>query len=297
MAGEIFTIEALASNSLPSGALAAVVAYDMNLGEIRSTITVPLNESEPRTVRLVLPPSVDSGNLKYAFVVLLNEGQKWIPAAGPYFTKVPIANTITVTLQSNVPNMTLLFDSAAYTVIASETIRFETLPGVHRIEAQPVTYQSNTSRAVFNEWEDGSLNANREVTLSNDTTLIAFCRYQYFVNVKSPYGVSVGSGWYDENSTAAFYVRLTMISQESVIFAGWKGDTTSADARAEMFVNSPRVAQAAWLPYNRAATSGEDGSIVALLFSAISFAVLLAWNLRIGVGPSENPVLRKDIDS
>ncbi len=65
---------------------------------------------------------------------------------------------------------------------------------------------------------------------------------QYYLNVSSPRGEPVGSGWYDSGSTATFTTQLSVDLGRGVryLFTGWSGDYSGASPVGTVLMNGPK---------------------------------------------------------
>jgi hypothetical protein len=85
------------------------------------------------------------------------------------------------------------------------------------------------------------------ITMNQDHLLEIHYQKQYYLNVSTTLGTSQGSGWYDENSNATFFVKPP--DQGGLVqyrFAGWKGDYTGTDLVAQITLSRPMSIVAAW---------------------------------------------------
>ena len=108
-------------------------------------------------------------------------------------------NLVTLTIVTSVPrSMVFSFDNTQSTN-SSGIIEILTAHGKHSIQMQPFVYFGNTKVAVHGR--DDSTNVTlKQLNLNDNTTLHVIFTQQYFVQVSSPYGQMVGSGWYDAGS-------------------------------------------------------------------------------------------------
>jgi hypothetical protein len=171
-------------------------------------------------------------------------------------------------------------DGTPYPADQTGQLQMESLRAVHIFQAQPVVYDGNVTRLVFTQWDDSNTSTLRQVSLENDTTFTAFYRKQYYVTVISPYGTPLGSGWYDENSTATILVQPPIIGQESVAFTRWTGDATGSQPSLSMFVDSPKTVQAEWTHLSNEPTQSNAPFVMWMIFCGMVFLVLLALNFR-----------------
>jgi len=71
---------------------------------------------------------------------------------------------------------------------------------------------------------------------------------QYYLSVRSAYGVAHGSGWYDAGSRAEISVSPTTVSLVGLEyqFNGWSGDVAANTPSATIEVDGPKVIVANW---------------------------------------------------
>ena len=85
------------------------------------------------------------------------------------------------------------------------------------------------------------------ITMDQDHLVEIHYQKQYYLNVSTTLGTSQGSGWYDENSVATFFVKPpTQGGLVQYHFAGWKGDYTGTDLVAQITLSRPMSVMAAW---------------------------------------------------
>jgi hypothetical protein len=275
---DMLVIEIDLSYATQNATQVSVVALDTFSKQVENAVDLTLVGDGRRAISVISAPPFDSSEVSREIVLLQRVGADWRLMAGPYFTTTSIADTLKLTLETTVPNVPLVFDRTR--VLLNKTIELETNPGAHIVQCQPVIYVTNLTRAVFTNWEDGSSTLIRHVNLSNDTTIVAFYRTQYFVNATSPYGQVQGSGWYDENSTSTVLLQPPMLHEPGVLFLYWAGDTTDSHPRTVLFVDSPKIIHATWEAIGRTEGFGSLNAFVTILPSASLFVILLILNLR-----------------
>lgn len=275
---QILVIQANMSYATKATMLTRVVALDTQSGQVESVVDISVVGEAQRSFNFLLSPPFNSSQVSLEIVILRNVGTVWLPTARPYFTTTNITNSVAVTLQTTVSNMTFLFDGTRYSV--SRPVQLETAPGTHVIQLQIVVSLTNLTRAVFTEWEDGTLTPVRQVNLQSNATLVAYYRKQYYVNATSSYGRVAGSGWYDENATAAIFLQPPATSEGGVLFSHWTGDSVDTSPRVLLFVNSPKIVQARWETVGTLNESTPFDGLIAILPSVIIFIIFLILNLR-----------------
>lgn len=87
------------------------------------------------------------------------------------------------------------------------------------------------------------------LSMSSPHIVVFYGITQYYLNVTSTYGTTVGSGWYDHGSNANFSVSPSSLSAGFLtyhVFAGWSGDSTAKTSTASVAVDSPKAVTAKW---------------------------------------------------
>jgi len=277
--GEPFVVDVNASYKLSTDQNATLVAYDAANHAILSAQTIPPGSADSRTVRLVIPSISNVSQLPLFFLVLIKSGERWVQSSQPYAANITVTNLVKVTVETSIPNASVLFDGASYQTNTTGKLQIETVRGLHTVEVAPFAYLSNVSREHFVGWADSTNDTSKEVELDNDTTLTALYSTQYFVSVNSPYATTKGTGWYDVNSAATVIVSPPMVNQPSLIFDRWMGDSNESSPRIVLNVNSPKGVTANWSPLG-VPNSLDLKSVGWLVVSIAIFCVLLALNLR-----------------
>ncbi|MGA2972766.1 MAG: hypothetical protein ABSE39_09125 [Candidatus Bathyarchaeia archaeon] len=277
--GEPFVVEVNVSYKLPTGQNTTLIAYDSTNHTVLSAGIIPAGWAGSRAVRLVMPPFSNASQPRLSFLVLVKSSETWVPSSNPYPVNITVTNLVKLSVETSVPNITILFDGTSYLTDSTGKLQIDTVRGSHTISVLPLAYLNNVSRVKFLEWEDSTNETSRQVELSNNSALIALYSKQYFVGADSDYGTTEGSGWYDVNATATVIVSPPMISQPPAIFTHWVGDSNESSLRILLTVDSPKVVSANWSLLNT--SSPADLSEVGwLALSIFLFCVLLALNLR-----------------
>ena len=138
------------------------------------------------------------------------------------------------------------------------------------LSAYGASTQSSDTQSEFLRWEntgehaaliDRSDSITTSVILNNPATITAVWKNSYFVNVVSPYGTTLGGGYYDEGEYAEISIKSTEIEVQQnrmkVIFDGWETGDASIVALDEsekkqysenikILVDSPMTILANW---------------------------------------------------
>lgn len=120
-----------------------------------------------------------------------------------------------------------------------------------RLEARELIDLGNATRLVFDRWvKDGIPLKDNPLTLKVDSSFKIGSKYrrQYLLTAYSERSEVIGTGWYDENSTAqlsiAEMVVGTMPFQHR--FKGWGGDVESPNATVKIRMDGPKTVYAEW---------------------------------------------------
>ncbi|MBS7645973.1 M6 family metalloprotease domain-containing protein [Candidatus Bathyarchaeota archaeon] len=121
-----------------------------------------------------------------------------------------------------------------------------------RIEAEdPCRVQEGVTRLTFSGWK-GDLEGTSpivELTVDQPLRIQATWTRQYYLRVVSPFGSTMGEGWYDEGKAASFAVVNQTIEGNGTRarFMGWTGDYRGAQPSAALTVDGPKEIRAVWL--------------------------------------------------
>jgi hypothetical protein len=130
-------------------------------------------------------------------------------------------------------------------------IQFKWIQGsVHTIAINsPIIMTAPGERFVFDSWSDGSKDASRSITVSEDMILTAIYKKQYLLTIESEFGRVEGAGWYDEGSKATISLSTPEIEVGPgvrMFFERWTGDVSSSDKVTSIIMNSPKKITATW---------------------------------------------------
>lgn len=99
----------------------------------------------------------------------------------------------------------------------------------HLLAAQEEIIDSKT-KYKFERWSDGIESPIRNFEISeNGIRIVAEYRTQHYLEIVSPYGEAIGTGWYDEGSMANFGIDNKVSGGFGVdhVFNGWSGDSVN----------------------------------------------------------------------
>ncbi len=274
--GDAFVVDCNLTLSPPFGER-VLAAYDADQRLLLS-ITALANNSG--MVPMVIPPVLNSSESSISLIVLQNSNGNWSQASNVYSVNVPVTNLVIVTVDSSVPGMVFSFDGTQFATNSSGLAEIHTTPGQHTIQIQPFVYLSNASRLHFTGWEDSPNATSRQLNLDEDTTLDAIYTQQYLVQVSSPYGQTVGSGWFDANSLATVLVQPPMLNEPPVLFSNWTTGMNQSEVRTIIHVDSPTMVEAVWNSTTSSQEFTNPWQSPWLILSALAFISLLVLNLK-----------------
>jgi len=127
--------------------------------------------------------------------------------------------------------------------------------GNHFVSVPSVVQINENTRIEFRNWSDGSINADRSVSLDHDIVLRANYVTQYRLQVISPVSVE-GGGWYDASSNVMLSIQSRIVSMNGFlgilggkwVFQGWTedGHGLSGSTIDQITLNSPHVVAVIW---------------------------------------------------
>jgi len=278
--GSVFVIEGNVTYRSTSGITGGLMAYDEDNNETVSATVFDLTGEGELVIPLVMPPISSPSQRSYLIFPVLKSGDKWIRLEPQARIEITASDLITLTIKTGIPNATLIIDSSLHTLPPTGTGSFEVTRGTHSIQMMPLVMLGNNSRYVFTQWEDGSVSPQRQIGVDVDTSFTAFFRTQYLVTAITRYGVVLGPGWYDEQSTVGILVQPNIIESEQVIFARWMGDSSDSSPRTLLRVDSPKTLEVQWGAFRNEGSVGPSADLSWFLMSLIVFAVVLILNLR-----------------
>lgn len=167
------------------------------------------------------------------------------PSYSVRIERPPIRFYFTIKIQHSV---WVRIDSSNYSITANEPFKLQ-LPGrAYVIEVQSSIHLGLGSRILFRQWGDGDPSNPRTIGLFQDTTLVAVYVNQYYLEVRSRYGTTNGTGWYDAGSLARFSVGPVVVSEGALQyqFERWDGDISAATSASTILMDGPKAVTAVW---------------------------------------------------
>ena len=276
--GQVFLVECNLTFAESTGQPMILVAYDTNNGALISQ--AQLTTSTQPNVSLVIPPFLNATNLPLTLLVMQESNGGWVPTSNKYSTVVSVTDLNALTVETSYPNVGFLLDGKEYSTNSTGFAEIQVTTGPHVLHAEAFLYQGNASRLRFVGWGDSVNQALREIQVDGNMALEISYVQQYLVQINSPYGQAVGSGWFDVNSTIPVSVQPPIIASPPTIFSHWSFGANESEVPALVQVASPVVIYALWSPTN----TSEPSPIYIdpwFISALIAFVVLIVLNVKL----------------
>jgi hypothetical protein len=116
-----------------------------------------------------------------------------------------------------------------------------------RIFLEPIVYETQGVRHVFQGWE-GGIEGNNNITIivNSPVMLKAIWRTDFYLNVSSECGEVWGGGWYMNGSYASFGVKPPHPGLITYVFEEWTGDIYTSSLNVTTLMNKPKNIIAKW---------------------------------------------------
>jgi M6 family metalloprotease-like protein len=192
-----------------------------------------------------------------------------------------------LTMKSQHP-VWIRIDNINYSLQADELLKLHLPAKTYMIEIQHIMRLGPGSRLIFSQWNDGDVSNPRAIDLFEDAAIIAVYKTQHYLEVRSKYGQTNGTGWYDEGTIAHFSVSPTVTSEGAFgyQFDKWEGDAATTTSSSTILIDRPKVVTAGWR------TMTPWALILILLVVVVSCASLLPFIARKRRLPRPAPVGR-----
>ena len=204
------------------------------------------------TVNFTAPPT--EGTIQLTAYAYYFENDTWQyyndTVLGPGFKQVVIkvARNAALQVELGVPALQLTLGNLSSTTTSAGDVDVSLPVGMKYVLSVPgiVQYQ-NSTRIMFNGWQDDNNQSSRTVSLDGDTQLVGSYRTQYLLRVTSTVANYSYEKWYDAGSTVTLQ-RLDSVPMVWPLgllggdynFSGWSGDVTSRSGEVTFTMNSPK---------------------------------------------------------
>lgn len=263
--------------------LADVGIQDTTNGTMLQSRRIILDKPETRIYALQLKAPVETGPWALVASTRCWCSNTWIqhPTLGNQSFTIEIIQQ-PVQLDLFVPNfLSQVKIDNEIRAVNGGVLRVETSPGLHSISAPAVVYEAENTRWVFESWSSGATAPLTTIALSSDAELHVKYVRQHRVSASSNLGSVIGSGWYDEGSTAKLIALPSSSAPQPLLgfgeettFIGWKGDVVSDQEEIAVVVISPIVLEAAWN-----VDSGNSDILIVLPLADSALAAILVLQL------------------
>ncbi|MGQ9479256.1 MAG: CAP domain-containing protein [Thermoproteota archaeon] len=116
------------------------------------------------------------------------------------------------------------------------------------IFVEPIVYENQGTRHVFHKWigDVESSNNSIVVTVNSPLVLEAIWETEFYVNISSKYGETLGGGWYRNGTRVSLGVKPPPPGLVAHIFEGWEGDVQALYLNVTIIVDGPKNVVAKW---------------------------------------------------
>jgi len=170
---------------------------------------------------------------------------------GPGFKQVAIkiARYATLQVELGVPGIEVAIGNLSETTTQFGSATASLLVGTeYPLSVPAVLEYPNSTRIIFNGWQDGNNQTHRILTLDGDTLVVGSYRTQYLLRVTSTVPGYSSEKWYDAESNVSLhgFDSVSMFWPLGLLggkydFSGWSGDVTSRSSDINFTMNSPKT--------------------------------------------------------
>jgi hypothetical protein len=169
---------------------------------------------------------------------------------GPGFRQVVIkvARNAILQVEVGVPGLELTLGNLSATTTPAGDVGVSLPVGMkYALSVPGVLQYQNSTRIMFDGWQDGNNQTSRIISIDGDTQLVGSYRTQYLLRVTSTVSSYSYEKWYDAGSN----VTLQRVNSVPMVwplgllggkynFAGWSGDVNSRSGEINFTMNSPK---------------------------------------------------------
>ena len=173
---------------------------------------------------------------------------------GPGFEEVTIkvARYAMLQVELGAPGLQVTVGNLSETTTQSGSVNASLLVGMeYPLSVPAVLEYQNSTRIMFNGWQDGNNQTQRTLTFDGDKLVVGTYRTQYLLRVSSMIQNYSYQEWYDANSNVTLhgFGSVSMPWPWGFLgvkydFSGWSGDVNSRSANISFTMNSPKTIQA-----------------------------------------------------
>jgi hypothetical protein len=215
------------------------------------------------------------------------------PVLGPGYGQITIKVSKYANLQvdTGIPDLVVVIGNASDTTGQTGAVNVRLAVGVPYLISVPSDLEfQNSTRIVFNAWQDGNNQSVRSFLLSGDMTLVGSYRHQYLLKATTNQAGSSYQKWCDVGTNvtlreADFAPNSSFLTAfgGKYVFSGWSGDVNSRMNEINLTMDSPKSVTANF--------STEYGYLIIIPIvvasGIIGEIVLLSLRRRRGAQPNE----------
>jgi hypothetical protein len=166
---------------------------------------------------------------------------------------INVTDSVQFTLWMPTPNITIKIDNEKIEADHLGVVNTRVKSGTYLIEVPQKINSTNDTRLSFIGWNDGSTSNPRLTYVQHDTNLTAEYEKEYYFNVSSSIGRTLGNGWYPSGSVATFSVpdliyvpSILQIIPDKYSFIKWTRDSDATTSISKIAMTSPKTVEANW---------------------------------------------------
>ncbi|HLG98152.1 MAG TPA: N,N-dimethylformamidase beta subunit family domain-containing protein [Bryobacteraceae bacterium] len=195
------------------------------------------------------------------------------------------SSTVSVTVQTNLPGVSFIVDSATYT---SAQVFAWPSGSAHTLATASPQSPGTGAQYIWTSWSDGGAQSHSVTASSNTTYTLNFKTQYLLVTSVSPAGAGTiaanavsSTGYYDSGTS----VQLTASANTGNTFVNWSGDLSGTAVQQSIVMSAPHAVTANFQ------SSGGGGSATAFVISKTlgrvrnDYSGWVGMMIRVGTGP------------
>jgi hypothetical protein len=179
------------------------------------------------------------------YLLLVNASDSF-KNVGSKSVEITIRNQPTLEIVTQKPNASVKIDGDGYQTNSKGYLSVILPSGSHTVEVKAMIETGDGSKSTFTKWGDQSTSNLSTFTVSDDVSLFAEYKSQYYLTITSHSGETVGSGWYDEGAEAHFSVTSPTGFIIQQVFTGWSGSSNATSPTSKITMDGPKTINANW---------------------------------------------------
>jgi hypothetical protein len=173
---------------------------------------------------------------------------------GPGFAeiKLKVASLATLQIDLGASDVQVQVDNITAKTSGLGTFALALPVGViHGVSVPLIQQLENSTRLVFNGWQDGSNETKQALLLDGDTRIAGSYRTQYLLQVNSIVPEYSYSAWYDKGANVSLHVESSLPAGGVLrslglryVFKAWSGDLGSSSPSLNLTIEKPMIVNA-----------------------------------------------------